>query len=247
MRRFGAVRTSEGVEWRVWAPKVERMELAILGAGPRVEMRRDERGVFSAMVPDVEEGARYRFILEGEKQRADPCSLWQPEGSDGPSAAIFPERFHWTDAGWKGVPREALVFYELHVGTFTEEGTFEAIIPRLASLKELGVTAIELMPVGQFPGRRNWGYDGVFPFAAQHSYGGPRGLQRLVDAAHGAGLAIFLDVVYNHFGPEHSYLDEFGPYFNACYHTPWGRAVNFDGGMRCRARLCSRQCADVAA
>ena len=131
--------------------------------------------------------------------------------------------------GWKGVRREDLVFYELHVGTFTPEGTFEAIIPRLRDLRELGVTAVEIMPVGQFPGTRNWGYDGVLPYAAQNSYGGPHGLQRLVDACHAEGLAIFLDVVYNHFGPEGNYLGEFGPYFNDRYKTPWGAAVNYDG------------------
>jgi maltooligosyltrehalose trehalohydrolase len=161
--------------------------------------------------------------------RPDPCALWQPDGVPGPSAVYTPSTFPWTDGGWKGLPLDDHVFYEVHVGTFTAEGTFEAVIPRLAALKDLGVTAIELMPVGQFPGARNWGYDGVLPYAAQHSYGGPQGLQRLVDAAHAAGLAVFLDVVYNHFGPEHNYLEEFGPYLTDRYKTPWGMAVNYDG------------------
>src|SRR6185437_13985592 len=134
----------------------------------------------------------------------------------------------WTDAGWRGVPLAELVLYELHVGTFTPQGTFDAILPRLADLRELGVTAIEIMPVAQFPGTRNWGYDGVHPFAPQNSYGGPHGLHRLVDACHAAGLAAFLDVVYNHLGPEGNYLGEFGPYFADHYRTPWGSGLNYD-------------------
>jgi maltooligosyltrehalose trehalohydrolase len=217
------------VRWRVWAPYARRVELVLGDEGRRVGMEEEGDGVFSVRVEGVEEGMRYGYSLDGGEGRADPYSLWQPEGSGGASAVVFPEGFVWTDQAWKGVRREALVFYELHVGTFTEEGTFEAVIARLASLRELGVTAIELMPVGQFSGTRNWGYDGVLPFAAQHSYGGPRGLQKLVDAAHGAGLAIFLDVVYNHFGPEDNHLEEFGPYLTDRYQTPWGKAVNFDG------------------
>jgi maltooligosyltrehalose trehalohydrolase len=141
---------------------------------------------------------------------------------------VRPDRFAWTDRGWNGVRREDLVFYELHVGTFTPEGTFEAIVPRLPGLRRLGVTALQLMPVAQFPGTRNWGYDGVHPYAAQDSYGGPHGLQRLVDACHAAGLAVFLDVVYNHLGPEGNYLAEFGPYFTDRYRTFWGAAFNYD-------------------
>ena len=140
----------------------------------------------------------------------------------------FFRRFTWSDRGWKGVCQPDLVFYEIHVGTFTPEGSFEAIIPRLRDLCELGITAVEIMPVGQFPGTRNWGYDGVLPYAAQNSYGGPHGLQKLVDACHGHGLAVYLDVVYNHVGPESNYLGEFGPYFTDRYKTPWGEAVNYD-------------------
>ena len=135
--------------------------------------------------------------------------------------------FAWTDQNWKGIPCRELVFYELHVGTFTPEGTFESVIPRLQELRELGVTAVELMPVSQFPGTRNWGYDGVLPYAAQNGYGGPHGLQKLVDACHAGGMAVFLDVVYNHFGPEGNYLAEFGPYFTDHYKTPWGRGRQF--------------------
>src|SRR5262249_42597920 len=139
-------------------------------------------------------------------ERPDPCSPWQPDGVHRPSAVLFPDRFAWTDHDWKGVARQDLVFYELHVGTFTPEGTFDAVIPRLPALRELGITAVELMPVAQFPGSRNWGYDGVHPFAPQNTYGGPHGLQRLVDACHREGLAAFLDVVYNHLGPEGNYI-----------------------------------------
>ena len=170
-----------------------------------------------------------RLKLADGRELPDPASRWQPEGVNRPSAVWFPSRYSWGDGQWRGVPREDLAIYELHVGTFTPEGTLEAIIPRLPQLAELGVTAVELMPVAQFSGERNWGYDGVHPYAVQNTYGGPRALQRLIDAAHQAGLAVFLDVVYNHFGPEGNYLDLFGPYCTDRYRTPWGKAVNFDG------------------
>jgi maltooligosyltrehalose trehalohydrolase len=191
-------------------------------------MEAEGRGYFRAAA-EVPEGQRYLYRLDGGPERPDPCSLWQPEGVGGPSAVVRSQRFAWTDRGWAGVRQEDLVFYELHVGTFTPQGTFDAVLPRLGQLRELGVTAVELMPVGQFPGTRNWGYDGVLPYAAQDSYGGPHGLQRLVDACHAAGLAVFLDVVYNHLGPEGNYLAEFGPYFTDHYRTPWGPAFNYDG------------------
>jgi maltooligosyltrehalose trehalohydrolase len=192
-------------------------------------MESEERGYFRLVRPAVPEGQRYAYRLDGGPERPDPASLWQPDGVHAPSAVFRPGDFRWSDAGWKGLPREDLVFYELHVGAFTPEGTFDAVIPRLESLRRLGVTAVELMPVAQFPGGRNWGYDGVHPYAVQNSYGGPHGLRRLVDACHAAGLAIFLDVVYNHLGPEGNYLAEFGPYFTDRYRTPWGQALNFDG------------------
>jgi maltooligosyltrehalose trehalohydrolase len=199
-------------------------------AGRReVLMQKEADGYHRHAESGVPAGRRYAYRLGDGPERPDPCSLWQPEGVHGPSAVVLPERFAWGDRDWKGVRREDLVFYELHVGTFSPEGKFEAIIPRLHDLRDLGVTAVEILPVGQFPGDRNWGYDGVFPYAAQESYGGPQGLLRLVDACHAAGLAIFLDVVYNHFGPEGCYLGEFGPYFNDRYRTPWGDAINYDG------------------
>ncbi len=186
-------------------------------------------GYFGVEIPDVAPGERYFFRFEDGRERPDPASRFQPAGVHGPSQAIDLDNFKWTDSSWKGLPLEESVFYELHVGTYTPEGTFEALIPHLAGLRDLGITTIELMPVAQFPGGRNWGYDGVQPFAPQNSYGGPRGLQKFVDAAHAHGLAVALDVVYNHIGPEGNYLREFGPYFTDKYRTPWGSAINFDG------------------
>jgi maltooligosyltrehalose trehalohydrolase len=213
----------------LWAPTAQRAELRVLSpAETTVEMTAQERGYFAATVDGVAPDARYLFRLNGSLERPDPASRHQPEGVHGPSAVV-PHRFDWTDDAWKGIPLERYVIYELHVGTFTKEGTFDAIVPRLAELADLGITALELMPVAQFPGTRNWGYDGVYPFAVQDSYGGPAGLKRLVDACHAAGIAVVLDVVYNHLGPEGNYLGDFGPFFTDRYHTPWGRAINFDG------------------
>ena len=192
-------------------------------------MQGEPGGYFIHQEPGVEEGLRYAYVLPNQVERPDPASRWQPEGVHRPSATFFPETSDWSDDDWRGVPRADLVIYELHVGAFTQEGTFEAVARRLPELAELGVTAIELMPVAQFPGERNWGYDGVYLNAVQSSYGGPRELQRLVNVAHRAGLAVFLDVVYNHLGPEGNYLSDFGPYFTDRYHTPWGAAMNFDG------------------
>jgi maltooligosyltrehalose trehalohydrolase len=207
------------------------VDLVLIDDGHRrqVALQPEAGGYYRHEEAGVPEGQRYAFRLDDGPERPDPCSLRQSEGVHGPSAVVRPERFDWSDGGWKGVRREDLVFYELHVGTFSPEGTFEGVIPRLRDLRELGVTAIEILPVAQFPGERNWGYDGVLPYAAQESYGGPHGLQRLVDACHAEGLAAFLDVVYNHMGPEGNYLGEFGRYFNDRYKTPWGAAVNYDG------------------
>ena len=229
-RRCGAIaQRGEECAFRVWAPRAGEVELVLIGEGRGpCRMQRDEEGYFNHLEARVAEGQRYVYRLDGGEDRPDPCSLWQPEGVGGPSAVVRPGRFAWTDTAWKGIRREELVFYELHVGTFTAEGTFEGVIPRLGALRELGITAVEIMPVGQFSGGRNWGYDGVLPYAAQNTYGGPVGLHRLVDACHSAGLAAFLDVVYNHLGPEGNYLSEFGPYFTDRYKTPWGQAVNYD-------------------
>lgn len=214
----------------VWAPKVERLELHLLTPRERLlPMERQDRGYWTVTATDVEPGSQYWYRLEGERDRPDPASRWQPLGVHGPSAVVDPDAFAWHDQTWRGRPQDTLVFYELHVGTYTPEGTFEAIVPHLPDLAELGITAIELMPVSQFPGERNWGYDAVYPFAVQHSYGGPDGLRRLVDACHRHGLAVFLDVIYNHLGPEGNYLGEYGFYFTERYRTPWGPAVNYDG------------------
>ncbi|HEV3023809.1 MAG TPA: malto-oligosyltrehalose trehalohydrolase, partial [Pirellulales bacterium] len=228
----GAVlRTDGSVLFRVWAPQRESLRIALWPGGRHVEyaMQPESDGYFTHCRPTAEEGMRYAYVLSNQLERADPASRWQPEGVHRPSATFFPETMDWSDDAWRGVAQADLVIYELHVGTFTPEGTFEAISRRLGELAELGVTAIELMPVMQFPGERNWGYDCVYLYAVQDSYGGPRELQRLVNAAHQAGLAVVLDVVYNHLGPEGNYLSEFGPYFTDRYRTPWGAAFNFDG------------------
>jgi maltooligosyltrehalose trehalohydrolase len=230
-RSVGVTRLEDGsTRWRVWAPRAKGVEVVLIDGGQRraAAMQVLPRGWFEHVETNVAEGSRYGYRLDGGPERPDPASLWQPDGVHQPSAVLMPQRFDRHDAHWKGVPRDELVFYELHVGAFTPEGTFDAVVPRLPELKELGVTAIELMPVAQFPGTRGWGYDGVHPFAPQNSYGGPHGLRRLVDACHVAGLAIFLDMVYNHLGPEGNYLHEFGPYFTDRYRTPWGSAFNFD-------------------
>ena len=194
-----------------------------------VEMTPEGFGYFVHQRSGIDETLRYALKLPDGNEYPDPASRWQPDGVHRPSAVFFPESYDWSDTNWRGVSREDLVIYELHVGTFTPEGTFDAIIPRFEQLLSLGVTAIEIMPIAQFPGERNWGYDGVHPYAVQNSYGGPRAFQRFVDAAHRGGLAVILDVVYNHFGPEGNYLAKFGPYFTDRYHTPWGKAINYDG------------------
>jgi maltooligosyltrehalose trehalohydrolase len=218
--------------WRVWAPKAERVELVLdpEGAATRLAMQAEPRGFHSVTTDRPEPGRRYAYSIDGAPPLPDPLSRWQPDGIERPSAVFFTDRLAWDEGGWRGIAdRRDLVFYELHVGTFTPEGTFDAVIPRLDFLRDLGITAVELMPVAQFPGEFGWGYDGVFPFAPQHSYGGPEGLKRLVEACHRRGLAVFLDVVYNHLGPEGNVFPAFGPYFNERYRTDWGPAVNYDG------------------
>jgi maltooligosyltrehalose trehalohydrolase len=214
---------------RVWAPRAREVRVVLpQGGGRAVALQPQSDGTHAATVPELPPGSDYALRLDGGPPLPDPVSRWQPHGVHGASRVVDPDAFAWTDGAWRGLPLEALVFYELHTGTFTPEGTFDAVIARLDELGELGVTAVELMPVAQFPGTRNWGYDGAHLYAPQHSYGGPEGLKRLVDACHARGLAVFLDVVYNHLGPEGNYLGQFGPYFSARYHTPWGDALNFD-------------------
>jgi maltooligosyltrehalose trehalohydrolase len=228
MKRPGASIQENGATFRVWAPRCRSLDVVIDGRRP-VPLRPQDDGLFEVSLPDVPAGTRYQYRLDGERYRPDPVSRYQPEGVHGPSQVVDPGRFPWTDAGFRGHAPAELVLYELHVGTFSRAGTFDAVIPHLAALVDLGITAIELMPVAEFPGSRNWGYDGVHLYAPQSTYGGPEGLRRLVDAAHAQGLSVFLDLVYNHLGPEGNYLAEYGPYYTDRYKTPWGTAVNFDG------------------
>jgi len=215
--------------FRVWAPRVENLAVRSVADGGRHALTPRDSGFFEGRVPGMSAGTDYLFVLDGDKERPDPASRFQPHGVHGPLRIVDPHAFQWSDRDWHGVPHHDLVIYELHVGTFTREGTFDAVIERLGDLVDLGVNAIELMPVAEFPGTRNWGYDGVHLFAPQSSYGGPDGLKRLVNACHAVGLGCVLDVVYNHLGPEGNYLREFGHYFSDRYRTPWGDALNFDG------------------
>ncbi|HEY9749003.1 MAG TPA: malto-oligosyltrehalose trehalohydrolase, partial [Allocoleopsis sp.] len=227
--RLGAQYLGNGqCEFILWAPTATTVSLQLLSPKQQqIAMEQQEGGYWRVLVPNVEPGTLYQYQVDDGEPRPDPASNLQPQGVHGPSQVVA-HQFGWSDRNWDSVPLEAMIIYELHVGTFTQEGTFEAAISRLADLKDLGINAIEIMPVAQFPGDRNWGYDGVYPFAVQDSYGGPEGLKKLVDACHQQGLAVVLDVVYNHFGPEGNYLSCFGPYFTNTYRTPWGSAINFD-------------------
>jgi maltooligosyltrehalose trehalohydrolase len=225
---LGATLQETGTLFRVWAPLCRAVDVVIEGRRPQALSPR-EQGLFELSVPGIGAGLRYQYRLNNDRYRPDPVSRFQPEGVHGPSTVVDPARFPWTDQGFRGHALTDLVFYELHVGTFTAAGTFEAVIPHLPQLVDLGITALELMPVAEFPGSRNWGYDGAHLYAPQSTYGGPRGLRRLIDAAHGHGLSVILDVVYNHLGPEGNYLGEYGPFYTDRYSTPWGTAINFDG------------------
>ncbi|MBD0364544.1 MAG: malto-oligosyltrehalose trehalohydrolase [Flavisolibacter sp.] len=211
----------------VWAPLYDTTEI-VLADKKTLPLTKDAFGYWQLSTDEVKPGDTYKFRLDGEKDRPDPASLAQPEGVHGFSEATDIADFQWNDEGWKNIPLNEFVLYELHTGTFTPEGTFAAIEEKLDYLKRLGVNVIELMPVAQFPGNRNWGYDGVLPYAVQNSYGGAKGLQHLVNGCHERGIAVVLDVVYNHMGPEGNYLNDYGPYFTDKYKTPWGKAINFD-------------------
>jgi maltooligosyltrehalose trehalohydrolase len=216
----------DGVRFSVWAPQLDRVAFRVAGRDHAAE--RDDGGWHAALVGGARAGDRYAVILPDGRALPDPASHRQPEGVHGASQVWDPRRFAWRHA-FPGVPLEELVFYELHVGTFTERGTLDAAATRLRDLVDLGVTCVELMPLQPFPGRRNWGYDGVSLYAVHEDYGGPDALQRFVDQAHGVGLAVCLDVVYNHLGPEGNYLAAFGPYFTSRHRSPWGDGVNYDG------------------
>ena len=225
---FGAEVLEDGLtRFALWAPAAETVDL-VLEDGI-LPMRREEDGTF-ALTTETGAGARYRYRVDGGQEVPDPASRYQPEDVHGASLVVDPAAFVWEDEHWKGRPWEEVVLYELHVGSFTPEGTFAGIKEKLDYLVDLGVTAIELMPLSEFPGRRNWGYDGVLPFAPESAYGAPEDLKDLVQTAHTKGLMVFLDVVYNHFGPEGNYLSLYAPqFFTDRYQTPWGAAINFDG------------------
>ncbi|MBV8979911.1 MAG: malto-oligosyltrehalose trehalohydrolase [Acidimicrobiia bacterium] len=212
----------------VWAPNAARVEV-VVGEGERVAMELAGDGWWWSEVASLAPGQDYRFSLDGGDPMPDPRSPWQPAGVHGPSRVVDHAAFGWTDSSWSTFDLADAVVYELHIGTFSPEGTFDGAVPYLDHLVDLGVNTVEVMPVNQFPGARGWGYDGVDLYAPQHEYGGPDGFKRLVDACHARGLAVILDVVYNHLGPDGNYLGAFGPYFTDRYSTPWGMAPNLDG------------------
>lgn len=227
-------------EFTVWGPTLDSAAVLVTSQDNRlIPMTRQEDGYWRVTATNISPGTKYMYQLNGGDARPDPASHYQPDGVHGASQVID-HQFDWSDRDWQGVPLESMIIYELHVGTFTPEGTFEAMIPRLKDLRELGVNAIELMPIAQFPGNhppsqdthdhdyRNWGYDGAYLYGVQNSYGGPEGLKKLADACHQEGISLILDVVYNHFGPEGNYISGFGPYFTEVYLTPWGSAINYD-------------------
>jgi maltooligosyltrehalose trehalohydrolase len=214
-------------EFEVWAPRPDRVDLII--GDRRAAMTRTAHGWWTCTVGDAGPGMDYAFSLDGGPPRPDPRSPFQPDGVHGRSRVVDHHYFPWTDGAWRGRALPGSILYECHIGTFSAAGTFDGAIDRLGYLADLGVDAVELLPVAEFPGRRGWGYDGVDLFAPHHAYGGPDGLKRFVDAAHGHGLAVVMDVVYNHLGPAGNYLPEFGPYFSSRHQTNWGDAVNFDG------------------
>ena len=233
-------------QFLVWAPHAKSVEVRILDprdsfsaatmvqvsnrSGDRlIPLEKRVRGYHAGVVAGVEPGTRYVYCLDREKDRPDPASSFQPAGVHGASQVVDSRAFQWSDASWRGLSLDDYIIYEIHVGTFTPEGSFDAVVSHLEDIRKIGVTALELMPVAQFPGDRNWGYDGTYPFAVQNSYGGPEGLKKLVNACHECGLAVVLDVVYNHLGPEGNYLNDFGPYFTSQYQSLWGQALNFDG------------------
>jgi len=230
MKIIGANYSDGECIFRVWAPEKKRVSLHLVSSEPEeIAMQKDEEGYFETTVGNLLPDIKYYYTIEDSSDKLpDPASRFQPDGVHQASQIVDHKQYPWQNDNWRGLPLSSLIFYEIHVGTFTKEGTFEAIIPFLDHLADLGITAIELMPVSQFPGNRNWGYDGVYPFAVQNSYGRPEKLKELIDAAHSKGIAVFLDVVFNHFGPEGNYVDRFGPYFTDTYCTPWGNAVNLD-------------------
>lgn len=228
---LGANYTKEQVTFRVWSPDAKSLHV-VVGANQEAPMAKTRDGYFTAVVVGARPGTPYSFYVDGHGPLPDPASRYQPEGVHGPSVIIDPASYQWNDAGWRGIPLEESVFYELHVGTFTREGTFQAAAKKLSYLKDLGITSVELMPLSDFAGERNWGYDGVSPFAPARCYGSPDDLRAFVDQAHACGLAVFVDVVYNHFGPDGAYQGTFSKhYYTKHHHTPWGDAINYDDAL----------------
>jgi maltooligosyltrehalose trehalohydrolase len=230
---FGAECRDDGsVRFRLWAPAARRVQLSLAGAkrSPCLPLKPCDEGWFELVTDAARPGMEYRFRIDDAQEVPDPASRFQPRDVHGPSEVIDPQAFEWQDGDWYGRPWEEGVIYEVHVGAFTPSGNFSSLRMRLDYLADLGITAIELMPVADFPGRRSWGYDGVFPFAPDSTYGRPEDLKKLIQSAHGHGIMVLLDVVYNHFGPEGNYLNAYAPqFFTARHRTPWGNAINFDG------------------
>src|SRR5215470_12960961 len=231
---FGAQLTADGrVRYRLWAPAARQVDLALLGEHGRsrlLPMRDLGEGWFELITASARAGSLYRYRINGRTEVPDPASRRNPQDVHGPSEVVDPTAFEWDDDGWRSRPWHEAVIYELHVGTFTPQGTFAAIQNKLEHLVALGVTVIEMMPIAEFPGQRGWGYDGVLPYAPEAAYGTANELKSLIAAAHKHGIAVMLDVVYNHFGPEGNYLGVYAPqFFTERHHTPWGAAINFDG------------------
>ena len=220
---------NDACEFNVWASKADKVELEVNGTSHPIPMEKQDRGYWHVKLHDVQEGVRYKYRLNGSESYPDPASLSQPGGVHEASELLNLQTFRWNDHEWCSIPFMHMIMYELHTGTFTPESNFKGIINKLDYLKDLGINAIEIMPVAQYSGTRNWGYDGVYPFAVHDSYGGAQDLMELVNACHLKGMAVILDVVYNHFGPEGNYVSNFGHYFSENYSTPWGKPMNFDG------------------
>ncbi|MEX0983300.1 MAG: malto-oligosyltrehalose trehalohydrolase [Bacteroidales bacterium] len=226
---FPSFTNDNNCEFNLWSPKAKDIKLVFKDSKLEIPLNKQEFGYWNVTLDITDTGRRYKYKIDDDGCFPDPGSLSQPEGVHGYSEVINIEEFEWTDQEWKNIAFDDMIQYEIHAGTFSDEGTFEGIISKLSYLKELGINTIEILPVSQFSGERNWGYDGVYPFAVQDSYGGPKALMKLVNECHNQGIAVILDVVYNHFGPEGNYTSQFGPYFSGKYSTPWGKPLNFDG------------------
>ncbi|WP_259669459.1 malto-oligosyltrehalose trehalohydrolase [Rhizobium sp. NZLR5] len=225
---FGPAFTEDGILFRLWAPLHDSVSLKIEGADPR-PMQAAEDGWHRCIVPNAHACTRYRFVLPDGLEIPDPASRFQPQDVHGPSEVVDLSSYRWKTSDWPGRPWEEMVIYEMHIGCFTPEGSFRAAIERLDHLRELGITALQIMPLSEFPGRYSWGYDGVLPYAPDSSYGRPEDFMALVDAAHQRGISVFLDVVYNHFGPDGNYIPSYAPLFTDHHKTPWGHGINYDG------------------